>query len=471
MIVVGGFLGFRSLTAGAEGAADPEAADDIAEVMMRLQGGYAVGAVELIPQSGSGAQMLAQLRPTLEMGSPRQRMRFAILAADLAGPAEGQGVLDRLAALVPESVSVEVLEPSDARAFALLEDVFAAMDGQTGPGLTVDDRTFLADHLGWFGELGAGLHPGTDSAVRADVVADAKQTTIGVFVVFIAMAIVAIIGLVLLVLALALNLTGRLRSTRTVRPDLHGILAETFAVWLPLFLGLQLVGGIGLMLVTQPEPPTTRQAMGVALAGFWGSLAALAWPLMRGLSWRNLLGSMGMHRGRGVLREIGAGIIAWMAAIPMLGVGLALTFMLMVLMGLAGSAVASDPLAPAVGPAHPIIGELASGDPVLIVLILLLGAVSAPVIEELFFRGCLFAHLRDAAHRWSPWLAVAMSALVSSFVFAVIHPQGLVAVPALSSLAIAFCLAREWRGSLIAPMVMHAINNGLVLGGVVLLLG
>ena len=29
----------------------------------------------------------------------------------------------------------------------------------------------------------------------------------------------------------------------------------------------------------------------------------------------------------------------------------------------------------------------------------------------------------------------------------------------LATLAIGFSLAREWRGSLIAPMVMHAINN------------
>jgi membrane protease YdiL (CAAX protease family) len=52
-----------------------------------------------------------------------------------------------------------------------------------------------------------------------------------------------------------------------------------------------------------------------------------------------------------------------------------------------------------------------------------------------------------------------------------IHPQGLLAVPALMSLAIAFSLAREWRGSLIAPMVMHGVSNGAVMALLMVLAG
>ena len=47
-------------------------------------------------------------------------------------------------------------------------------------------------------------------------------------------------------------------------------------------------------------------------------------------------------------------------------------------------------------------------------------------------------------------------------VFAAIHPQGLVAIPALAAIAVGLGLMREWRGSLIAPMVMHACSNGIV---------
>jgi membrane protease YdiL (CAAX protease family) len=58
--------------------------------------------------------------------------------------------------------------------------------------------------------------------------------------------------------------------------------------------------------------------------------------------------------------------------------------------------------------------------------------------------------------------SVLLSAVVLSFIFAVIHPQGLIAVPVLMALAFAFALAREWRVSLIPAMVAHGVSNGVV---------
>ena len=43
------------------------------------------------------------------------------------------------------------------------------------------------------------------------------------------------------------------------------------------------------------------------------------------------------------------------------------------------------------------------------------------------------------------------------------------ALAALMSLAFCFALAREWRGTLVVPIIMHGVNNGLVLGLVSLL--
>ena len=66
----------------------------------------------------------------------------------------------------------------------------------------------------------------------------------------------------------------------------------------------------------------------------------------------------------------------------------------------------------------------------------------------------------------SPRIRVAsalVAALVSSFIFAVVHPQGVLFVPALGGLAVGFCIFRELRGSLIAPMVAHGINNAVTL--------
>jgi membrane protease YdiL (CAAX protease family) len=60
-----------------------------------------------------------------------------------------------------------------------------------------------------------------------------------------------------------------------------------------------------------------------------------------------------------------------------------------------------------------------------------------------------------------PAASVLISAVAVSFLFAVIHPQGLLAVPMLMALALAFALMREWRDTLLPPMIAHGINNAV----------
>jgi len=87
------------------------------------------------------------------------------------------------------------------------------------------------------------------------------------------------------------------------------------------------------------------------------------------------------------------------------------------------------------------------------------------------FRGVLYGHLRSAVLPRVRVGSMVVAAIVSSVVFAIIHPQGVLFVPALGGLAIAFCAFREMRGSLIAPMVAHGINNAVTLTLGVLLMG
>ena len=82
----------------------------------------------------------------------------------------------------------------------------------------------------------------------------------------------------------------------------------------------------------------------------------------------------------------------------------------------------------------------------------LFGCLLAPVVEELIFRGAFYHYLRC---RYSVPVAVAVTAIL----FAVIHPQGLVAVPLLATLGSVFALVREWRGSIVATITAHAFNN------------
>jgi membrane protease YdiL (CAAX protease family) len=97
-------------------------------------------------------------------------------------------------------------------------------------------------------------------------------------------------------------------------------------------------------------------------------------------------------------------------------------------------------------------------------MLLVIAAVIAPVVEEIVFRGVLFMHLREVSLRWGRFAAFAFSAIASSLIFAAIHPQGVVFIPVLGALAVAFCLAREVRGSLLSCMVAHGVNNALIVG-------
>ena len=75
----------------------------------------------------------------------------------------------------------------------------------------------------------------------------------------------------------------------------------------------------------------------------------------------------------------------------------------------------------------------------------------------------LYRHLRNGTAAWRTGVSVFFSTLLNSLIFAVIHPQGLLAAPALMGVAVGLSLAREWRGSLVAPITMHAANNGLMM--------
>ncbi len=79
------------------------------------------------------------------------------------------------------------------------------------------------------------------------------------------------------------------------------------------------------------------------------------------------------------------------------------------------------------------------------------------------FRGVLYRHLREAGYRWGKVWSIAAATALTSFVFAVIHPQGWLGVPPLMALATAFTLTREWRGSLLPSMVAHSIQNSMTM--------
>ncbi|MCU1434074.1 MAG: family intrarane metalloprotease [Pseudarthrobacter sp.] len=89
-----------------------------------------------------------------------------------------------------------------------------------------------------------------------------------------------------------------------------------------------------------------------------------------------------------------------------------------------------------------------------IVLAVVIAAVLTPLWEEVLFRGAILSGL---LRRFGPFLAVVLSAAV----FASVHLVVLT-FPYLFCLGIALALLRRFHQNLWAPVVLHAVNNGLV---------
>ena len=85
----------------------------------------------------------------------------------------------------------------------------------------------------------------------------------------------------------------------------------------------------------------------------------------------------------------------------------------------------------------------------------LLAVLAAPVFEEFIFRGLIFGGLRRT-------YGVTASMLASAAIFAIIHPPLSVVPVFLMALCAAYVYERSRM--LIAPMLVHAIYNAVVLG-------
>ena len=103
--------------------------------------------------------------------------------------------------------------------------------------------------------------------------------------------------------------------------------------------------------------------------------------------------------------------------------------------------------------AHPVVPILTeTKESSKIIYIFILAVIVAPLVEEVMFRGALYSWLRAR-------LGIAFSIIISSVVFAAIHPQGAIGLVPLSCIGASLALLREWRGNLVAPIIAHACFN------------
>ena len=439
-------------------------------VLMELQSKYLIGASRL-PTMQPGL-LYSQAHTVLNVGTVEQRQRFIIVANELAGPEQARQALEKLDELLADPPVGDPVELTEDEAslrrilFVLyppLTDEESTTDDDplqdkepvpaTVTTLSEDDQRLLVDHLGWFGEL-ALAPPGIEDRSRRDaVLAPASTVAIAMFVLVALAVLVGAGGFVGLVIVLVLVMLKTIRGGVASGRGAHGIYAETFAVWMVLFIALQL------LLAEAPVAPGLR--MPLTIVAFFVSLIALLWPVLRGVSWHDVRHDIGWTLGRRPLLEPLFAFGGYAMTLPLLAVGVALMLMLIFLQ----QTFAAPPstFAPAGPPAHPIILDLAGAAWWPKVQILFLAAVAAPIVEETMFRGVLYRHLRGGTAGAGMALSVLLSTTINAFIFAIIHPQGWVAVPALMSLAFGFALVREWRDTVLPSMIMHSINNGVLI--------
>lgn len=357
-------------------------------------------------------------------------------------------------------------------------DAYFADAKLTGPeavkALNRQQKQILKKHLKWFGLLALAPKGTENKELRSEVLTQALKGTIQVSF----MPTLYVFGLIFGSLLLYLFVTVR-RDLYRIGLGNENLYAGTFGCWIWLFLGFQILMPFVMIKIA---PSYTLLGSGIA---FLLSLICVYWPVYKGQSWRKTFYAIGWHKGDGWSKEAFIGALGYIMTIPLIVIALIFTlFMFSPIVGGSFSGVLfvlkklGTPEGGAIlAAAHPIVSVALQADFQTACMILFLACFCAPVVEETVFRGVLYHHLRETtAPMWertsimkAAFYSIAISTIIEAFVFAAIHPQGLQGIPVLMAGAIGMTMLRQYRGSLIAPMVMHAIMNFVTLGTVMFL--
>ncbi len=374
---------------------------------------------------------IAQLIRMDEKGDDVDELRLAIMEAELY---DKQSAIDRLDDLAsrPGMRGEEMPEALDTDIQAL-----RLVYNDNEAALTDAMRESLVKRHGFLGEL-ALTQGGDDSPKREALLTRAKRTLIAVAGLAMAGLMVGLLSVVLLIIAIVFLARGKVKwRWRLDSPRVQGVsmlgAAGFFVLFAGLIIGAHIAYERGVVL---PSALTAGAAVGLLL------------PFVLGRSWRQFRAEAGLLRGAGLVKEFFFGIVGYLAAVPIVFVILMVSVLVYTaiheLFGL------GDP-EPAT---HPVIFEDMT-NLWTVVGIYALAAIWAPLVEETVFRGAMLSHAR-------PYLGRAGAILLTSFLFAIIHPQGLVAVPGLMALAAVFALLREWRGTIIGPIAAHFVHNAAI---------
>jgi len=443
LVLVAGVVtmqGMRSAAPKPGALPDPS---KVSSPMLKMLGRLAIGMERYTSGSASTQQMVEreQRKILVQMDDAAagiiEQMRIVPLAGWFVGTDEA---LARLGAVELELSQLSPLEPALEQDASALRTVLT-----TGSdALSTQERDELLKRHGWFAEVALTLDSPDNDPRRLEFQRQGFAAVMTLVGAGITILLAGLAGFVLLVVMLVKIDSPWMRRRYLLDRHLAGReltpYAETLAIFLAGFVLVQLIGHLVLRLTK----------VDVSYVLMWSLLGVALWPLARGVSRERLFRALGWHRGQGVMKEVLCGVVGYLAGLPLVALSFVVSFILIALFKSK--------------PTHPVMDELANPTVWKILAMYSLASLWAPIVEETMFRGAFHHHLRGR-------LPAVLAAVVSGLVFAIIHPQGITLVPPLMMLGVVFALIREWRGSLIGPMVAHAMHNGFLVTMMVLVMG
>ncbi len=398
-------------------------------------------------QEGEAKQVVESLRG--QATTAHHKFQIAVVASDIGythAPRDLPEAERRAAAtavLEQELATIKLDEEGLGDDAAILRKVVA------GSGVTGEEKdAFLKEH-GWIGRLAFSIGaPESDAERRA--LTGGGGRVVAFLIAVAGMGLVVVVASIACFVVAATRLARR-RTGRAFRAPAPGgsVHLETCAVFIAGFLLLQ----VAMSIVGSALGNDSSAALTAQLFAQWLLLPLIFWPLARGVPWREYKAQAGWHAGRGVAREMAAGLFAYLAGLPLVLLGILVTLVALMVKAGVQKAMGGNPEPPS----NPIAEIIFSAKAYQLALLFVLASVWAPIVEETVFRGSLFRHLRSR-------VGLVLAAIGSALVFGLMHGYEILALSPVIALGFVFALMREWRGSLVAPVTAHAIHNACTLG-------
>jgi membrane protease YdiL (CAAX protease family) len=406
------------------------------QVLMQTKLAVKLGALDPDSSGGLKSMFAGQLEDSVPLArSATQRLRLAIAMAELDTAAEAMRELD--------TIDLAALSEEEA---PLKTDVESVRKLLRDESLTQEEVAGLRERHGYYAELALVRGKPAGDPARA-AVESGGALLIAVVMFVICAAIIAFFGAIAgLVIVISTFAKGgpAWRMQREANPGT--IYLESFCVFMISFAALH-IGSPFLFALFSTTTAAGGQADWIMTAKLLLQLSislTIFWPLLRGVSWERWKNDMGWRAPRGVLREIGAGFVGYFAMLPFL-----LVAILILLVYMFTSKIMNPDVQP---PANPIAEVIDSANAIQLALLFVLMTVWAPIVEEHFFRGFLYRHLRSR-------FAIGAGAVLSGLFFGLMHGYGGIMLLPVITIGIGFAVIREWRGSIVPTVWGHFIHN------------